>query len=78
MTEAKKDAIRALAAAKEIVDGRNRPEASAILMTLEHTIATVLLSVYPNPKIALGMLNEALVQGVEARISLFETGKYPI
>jgi len=76
--ENKKDTVRALEASKLIVDGRSKNKSSEIMVTLEHTVATVLIALYPDAKLAVGMLNEAVIQGVEARISLYYTGKYPI
>ena len=41
------------------------------MVTLEHTIATVLLVLYGTPEKAAAMLNEALVPGIEVRLSLY-------
>lgn len=76
MTEAQKDTLRAVAAAKAIFDGRNLTDSnfSSIMVTLEHTVASVLLSLFPDdPAKAAAMLNEGLVQGVESRISLYRS-----
>lgn len=70
MHEAQKDTLRAVAAAKAIIDGRDpSDEPSSILVSLEHAVAAVLLAVHRNPKIAAAMLNEGLVPGIEARLS---------
>jgi DNA-binding protein Fis len=73
MHEAKKDTQRALAAAKTIFDGRDPVEDySSILVTVEHTIATVLLAIFRNdPAKAAAMLNEGLIPGIESRLSLY-------
>lgn len=74
MHDSQKDTQRALAAAKEIFDGRNPAEdMSKVLITLDHMVATVLIAAMGNdPKKALGMLHEGLVPHVEERIMLFE------
>lgn len=69
MSEAQKDTQRALAAATAIFDGRD-PTAnmSDIMVTLEHTVGTVLLAVMGHDRRkAVAMLNEGLVPGVEQR-----------
>lgn len=73
MSEAGKDTRRAIAAAKAIFDGRDGvADQSAVLVTLEQAVATVLLaSCGSNPRLAAGMLNEALVPGIEARLSMY-------
>lgn len=72
MHEAQKDTQRALAAAKHIIDGRDPDsDGSSILVTVEHAIATVLLAVCKDPRIAAGMLNEGLIPGIEERLSLY-------
>lgn len=72
MTEAQKDTQRALAAANLIIDGRvPSRDCGAVMTTLEHLVALVLLAVMKNdPEKAAGMLNEGLVQGVEERLAL--------
>jgi hypothetical protein len=78
MTEAQKDTQRSLAAAKAIFDGRDpKRDFSSILVTTEHTIATVLLAVMGDPLLAAKMLNEGLVQGVEDRLSLYAAKGLP-
>jgi capsid protein len=62
-----KDTKRTVAAARAIID--NRVHAASVMVTLEHTVAAVLLTLYPDPHVAAGMLNEALVQGVEQRLA---------
>jgi hypothetical protein len=73
MDEAKKDTQRALAAAKAIFDGRDpMTDYSAILVTAEHAIATILLAIFRNdPAKAAAMLNEGLTPGIEGRLSLY-------
>ena len=44
-----------------------------ILATTEHCAATLLLLMFPDHKMAAGMLNEGLVQGIERRISLHQS-----
>ncbi|WP_412064030.1 hypothetical protein [Rhizobium sp. SYY.PMSO] len=72
MSENLKDTHRAFRAAKEIIDGRD-PVAhqSAILVTAEHAIASLLLLCMGNPRKAAAMLNEGLVPGIEERLSLY-------
>lgn len=69
MSEAAKDTFRAKRAAAEIIDGRTVD--AQIMVTLEHTVATVLIALYRDPRKAAGMLNEGLVQGIEGRLALF-------
>ena len=73
MHDAQKDTKRALAAAKAICDGRHPVnDRSTVLITLDHTIATILLTAMGNdPKKALGMLNEGTIPSVEERIMLY-------
>ena len=73
MTEASKDSQRALAAAKLILDGRDPvADRSQVLITLDHTIATLLLvAMGGDPKKAVAMFNEGTVPHVEERIMLF-------
>ncbi len=72
MTEASKDTQRALAAAKALVDGRDLiADSSAILVTLDHLVATVLLATMGgDDRKAVGMLHEGVLPGVEERIAL--------
>lgn len=72
MSEAKRDTTRALAAGKTILDGRGADDAAAIMVTLEHAVATVLIALYRDHAHAAAVLNEGLVPGVEARISLHQ------
>lgn len=74
MSEAKKDTRRALVAAKAILDDRNVNVAGEIMVTLEHTVAGILLLLYPHD-VAAKMLNEGLVQGVEKRIAMHQAKK---
>ena len=72
MSEAQEDTRRALEAAKAIVDHRRASaDFAAIMVTLEHAVATVLIALMPDTRKAAAMLNEGLVPGVEARISLY-------
>lgn len=72
MSEPQKDTQRALAAAKAIFDGRDPGgDAASIMVTVEHAFATVLLALYKDPRLAAAMLNEALLPGVESRLSLY-------
>lgn len=75
MDEPRKDSMRAMAAAKAIVDNRDPSgDLGKIMVTLEHTVSTVLLAVMKNdPVKAAGMLNEGLVEGVEKRLSLYQS-----
>ena len=73
MSEASKDTQRALAAVRSIVDGRDRSDASSIMVTLEHAIATVLIAIFPDTRMAAAMLNEGLLQGVEARLARYRS-----
>lgn len=72
MSEARKDTARALAASTAIVDGRGTDDVDAIMVTLEHAVATVLIALYRDHALAAAMLNEGLVPGVEARIALHQ------
>jgi hypothetical protein len=65
------DTHRAMAAAQAIVGGRDLHEAAAVMVTLEHAVATVLIALYGDPHKAAGMLNEALVPGVERRLAFY-------
>ncbi|MBG6178313.1 hypothetical protein IWQ55_006171 [Labrenzia sp. EL_208] len=76
MSEAKKDTKRALVAAKAILDDRDTGHAAGIMVTLEHTVAGILLLLYPHD-VAARMLNEGLVQGVEKRIAMHQAKKKP-
>ncbi|WP_180897147.1 hypothetical protein [Martelella soudanensis] len=71
MTTPSADGKRALAAAKSIFDGRVPPrEMGAIMVTLEHAVATVLLAVMDGDAgKAAAMLNEGLAPGIEQRLA---------
>jgi hypothetical protein len=74
MTEASRDTIRARDAAKAILDGRDpNADCSSILVTAEHAIAALLLTLFPDPDKAAAMFNEGLVPGVESRFSLYKS-----
>ncbi len=64
-----KNTERAANAAKKIIDGRMKQPAE-VMVTLQHTIATVLLSLYDDPRTCSLMMNEGLVQGVEQTLCL--------
>ena len=72
MRAAAKDTLRAVAAAKAIIDGRDpKADYSSILVTTEHCIAALLIVLMGDPRKAAAMLNEGLVQGVESRLALY-------
>lgn len=72
MHEAQKDTQRALAAATAIFDGRDpNADLSAVLVTTEHAIASVLLAIYRDPRMAAAMLNEGLLPGIESRLATY-------
>lgn len=73
MSDAKKDTLRALDAAKSICDGRHPvEERSTVLITLDHTIATILLAAMGgDAKKAVAMLHEGTIPHVEERIMLY-------
>ena len=75
MTESEKDTQRALAACKVLIDGRDTSDHASIMTTVEHAIATMLISLYEEPRLAAGMLNEALVPGIEQRLTLYGARK---
>jgi hypothetical protein len=74
MTDPEKDTLRALSAAREVVDGRDfEADMPAILVTLDHVVATVLIAVMGNDaRKAAEMLNEGLLPAVEERIAQYE------
>lgn len=66
------DTVRAIAAAKAIIDSRDPIAKQAqILVTAEHAIAAVLLTVMGDARLAAGMLNNGLVPGVEERLAYY-------
>lgn len=66
------DTVRALAAAKAIIDSRDPiGQQGEILVTTEHAIATVLLAVMGDARSAAGMLNNGLVPGIEERLAYY-------
>ena len=73
MTENKKDTIRAVVAAKAILDGRDPiADRASILVTAEHAFAAVLIACMDrDPRKAAAMLNEGLIPGIEQRLSLY-------
>jgi hypothetical protein len=76
MIDAAKDSARATAAARAIIDGRDvNANYGAILVTAEHTIATLLLVIMGDPEKAAKMLNEGILQGVEERLALYAARK---
>ena len=76
MTEAQKDTIRAIAACRAVLDGRDpKDSASSILVTAEHAIASLLIILMRDPRKASAMLNEGLVPGIEERLSRYNVSK---
>lgn len=73
MSESQKDTRRAFNAAKAILDERDPArEFAKILITLDHTIAAVLLmSQDRDVNDALAILHEGIVPQVEERLMLF-------
>ncbi len=72
MRENINDTARAIAAAKAIIDGRDPIAKQAqILVTTEHVIAAVLLTVMGDARLASGMLNNGLVPGIEERLAYY-------
>ena len=73
MSQPSRDSQLALEAAKLILDGRDPVKDRAqVLITLDHTIATLLLvAMDRDPKKAVQMFNEGTVPHVEERIMLF-------
>ena len=66
MSEASLDVARAIAAAREIIDGRDlQANFADILVTAEHAIATLLVALIGDERKAANMLNEGLVPGIE-------------
>lgn len=75
-SEPQKDTQRALAACKQIIDGRDvKADYGSILVTAEHTIAALLLAIMGDPRKAAAMLNEGLLAGVEDRLALYTSRK---
>jgi hypothetical protein len=74
-TEPQRDTARAYAALRAIFAGRDvdKPDTGpAVMVTLEHVIAAVLLAATgQDPRKAAGMLNEALAPAVEERLALY-------
>lgn len=72
MSENVNDTVRAIAAAKAIIDCRDQVAKQAeILLTAEHAIAAVLVSVIGDARLAAGMLNNGLVPGIEERLASY-------
>ena len=73
MRKLSRDSKLATEAAKLILDGRDPAKDRAqVLITLDHTIATLLLvAMDRDPKKAVQMFNEGTVPHVEERIMLF-------
>lgn len=73
MKSPSRDSHLALEAAKLILDGRDPVKDRAqVLITLDHTIATLLLvAMERDPQKAVQMFNEGTVPHVEERIMLF-------
>ena len=77
MHDAQKDTHRAMAAAKAICDDRHPVEdRSTVLITLDHTIALILLTAMRgDAKKAVAMLHEGTIPHVEERIMLYANKK---
>jgi hypothetical protein len=76
MHENRKDTQRAREAVKPIIDNRDiATDAAAIMVTVEHVIATVLIALYKDPRVAADMFNEALLPGIEARLAFYASKK---
>ncbi|MDW5313749.1 hypothetical protein [Rhizobium sp. PL01] len=74
MSENLKDTHRAILSAKAIIDGRDPiAHQSAILVTAEHAITSLLLLCMGDPRKAAAMLNEGLVPGIEHRLALYSS-----
>jgi hypothetical protein len=74
MNESRKDTYRAIDALTAILDKRDpTKDCSSILVTAEHTVAAVLLALFPDPAKAAAMLNEGLLPGIESRLSLYRS-----
>lgn len=66
------ETLRASRAAKEVIDGRDpHRQQSEILVTVEHTVAALLLACMGDARKAAAMLNEGLVPGIEQRLSFY-------
>jgi hypothetical protein len=66
-----RDTERYLKAAQTIMDGRDPvADRGAVMVTLEGTVAAVLVAVMGDHEKAAAMLNEGLVEGVESRLAL--------
>ncbi|CUX41456.1 conserved hypothetical protein [Agrobacterium deltaense Zutra 3/1] len=74
MSENVNDTVRAIAAAKAIIDCRDPVAKQAeILLTAEHAIAAVLVAVMGDARLAAGMLNNGLVPGIEERLAYYSS-----
>lgn len=73
MSDAARNSERALTAARAICDGRDpRHQRAPVLVTLEHTVATILLATANGDgRKAAAMLNEGLTPGVKARLAVY-------
>ncbi len=65
---------RSLRASQAIFDGRpvTKDSMAQIMVTLESTVATVLLALFRDQRFAAAMLREALAPAVEERLALHE------
>lgn len=72
------DVERAVAAFRNMLGGRKldtEQQRSEFMVTMEHTIATALILLYPDPRHAAHMLNESLCIGVEERLAMYAAKK---
>jgi len=79
MSRASRDTELARTAGMVLIDGRdinNPDDCASIMITLDHLIATVILTVMDrDPKKALIMFTEGTVPQVEKRIALYAANK---
>lgn len=69
---------RVQVAIKAIVDGRDVNDEvvrAQTMVTLEHAITTMLVALFPHPRDAAVMLNEALVPSIEQRLAMYAAKK---
>lgn len=74
MTYISDDALRAVQAAKVICgdrDPRSDSDRGAVLVTMETLISIILITAMGTPEKAARMLNDGVLQGVEARLAMY-------